>query len=229
MNDIEKAISASAACGIVVDYVVGQIEKKEYNVGDRLPPERDLAIQLDVGRTTVREAIKVLNYLGFVESIQGSGNYISNTYDKTTANIMRVMFRRDEVDFHDFTMFRRMLELQAFDLALEHATIDQKKEMKQIVELMDTETDGERIFALDFRFHTLLAEASKSKLIVINFLALSSVIMDYMHNTYHDTVSRRTGGYERLQEYHHIIINALIHKDREAGRQAIVNHFSWLY
>lgn len=219
----------SDACSIVVDYVISQVENKEYNVGEKLPPERALAKMLNVSRATVREAIKVLNFLGFIDSNQGSGNYITNTYDKTSARIMKVMFLRGEVDFDDFTKFRQMLELQSFDLALEKATDKQKTEMKQVVDLMDLTADSSLIFNLDNRFHTLLAESSHNPLIIINFQALSTVLTKYMSDTYVKTVTKKDKGFEQLQKYHHAIIDALIEGNRAKGEQAIKDHFSWLY
>ncbi|MDR1117115.1 MAG: FCD domain-containing protein [Oscillospiraceae bacterium] len=219
----------SAACGVVVDYVIGQVERKEYNAGDRLPPERVLAQQLKVNRTTVREAIKVLNYLGFVDSNHGSGNYVTNTYDKTFGKIMKIMYLRDIVDFDGFTVFRQMLELQSFELAIKNATEAQKAEMRQIVDLLDITADSGLRISLDNRFHTLLVEASQNALITINFQALSNVITEYMSKVFLETVSKKTAGFERLQEFHHAIADALTDGDREKGIQAIKDHFSWLY
>jgi len=218
----------NAICSTVVDYVIDQVAKKIYNVGDKLPPERDLAKQMNVSRATVREAIKVLNYLGFIDSNQGSGNYISNAYSRTTANIMEVMFRRGDVDFEGFTAFRQMLELQAFSLALDKVTVEQTIEMRQIIDLLDTTTDDAFIFNLDNRFHTLLAEASHNQLIIINFHALSSVIGEYMAYTHNQTVAKKADGFKTLQKYHHEIIDALISKDSEKGITAIHNHFAWI-
>lgn len=222
-------MNANSSCGLVVDYVINLIAHRELNIGDKLPPERTMAVELSVSRATVREAIKVLNYLGFIGSAQGSGNYVSNAYDQTVANIMRVMYLRGDVDFNNFTAFRRMLELQSFDLALENATQAQKDEMKQVANLLDISTDSKLIINLDNRFHTLLAEASQNPLILINFYALSSVINDYMFDTYHHTVSKKTAGFEKLQEYHHAIVDALVDGDRERGKQAIIDHFAWVH
>lgn len=216
------------SCSVIVDYVIDQVADKKYVVGDKLPPERELALQLNISRATVREGIKVLNYLGFVDSTQGSGNYITNTYDKTTAKIMAVMYLCGDVSFYDFTIFRQMLELQAFDLAVDRATEDQIAEMKQIVDLLDLTTNSDLIFRLDIRFHTLLAEASHNSLIINNFNAISSVTKEYMRDTYHHIVTKKTAGFEQLQEYHHAIVQALIQKDRISGSQAIRNHFSWI-
>ncbi|MDU5262981.1 MAG: GntR family transcriptional regulator, partial [Clostridium celatum] len=45
--------------------------------GDRLPSEREMAEKLEVSRTSIREAIRVLEIMGLIESKRGSGNYIA--------------------------------------------------------------------------------------------------------------------------------------------------------
>ena len=57
----------------IADQVRGLIERGEYEVGSRLPPERDLALQLGVSRPSVREALIALEVEGLVEVRMGSG------------------------------------------------------------------------------------------------------------------------------------------------------------
>ena len=57
--------------------VINMIHENGYADGDKLPPERDLAVLLGVSRTTVREALKRLSALGYIRSVQGGGNYVS--------------------------------------------------------------------------------------------------------------------------------------------------------
>lgn len=224
-----KTTEPASSCGVVIDYVIDRIARRELNTSDKLEPERTLATELNVSRATVREAIKVLNYLGFVDSTQGSGNYVANGYSQTVANIMRVMYLRGDVDFQSFTHFRQMLELQSFDLAIEYATTAQKQELKQVVDLLDVSTDASLIVSLDWRLHTLLAEASHNPLILINFYALSNVTAEYMSDTYHSTISKKAAGFKQLQIYHHAIVDALLSGDRDRGHQAIKDHFSWVH
>lgn len=212
----------------VVDYLMNEIANRNLNPGDKLPPERTMAADLNVSRATVREAIKVMNYLGFIDSTQGSGNFIAERYSETVANIMRVMYLRGDISFEGLTQFRQMLEINSFDLAVKNATVQQKLEMQQIVDLLDTCTDDSLIVDLDNRFHTLLAEASDNRLIIINFYALSRVLNEYMFNTYHYTVSKKKDGFKQLQIYHHAIIDALIEGNIDKGHQAIRSHFSHL-
>ena len=63
----------------IVDDVLDQINHGQLRKGDKLPTELCLATQFDVSRTCVREAIKSLEVMGIVQSIQGSGSYITNT------------------------------------------------------------------------------------------------------------------------------------------------------
>jgi GntR family transcriptional repressor for pyruvate dehydrogenase complex len=158
----------------------------------------------------------------------GSGNYISDKYDKTSAYIIKTLHLRGEINSNDFAVFRRMLELQAFDLAAGRLSEDAQREMKQIVDLLDTTTDEDSIFKLNMRFHQLLVNSSGNPLLIINFQALSKVTIVYMSDTYHKTVSKKDGGFARLQEYHHAILDALISGDREKGIKAINDHFSWI-
>ncbi len=220
----EESVSASEN---VINYIMNQIARKELNVGDKLDTERNLSVKFNVSRTVIREAIKGLNVLGFVDSAQGSGNYISNRYDDTVANIVKVMFLRGDIDFNNFTCFRQMLELQAFDLAIDNATKEQKQELQRVVDLLDVSTDSKLIVNLDNRLHSIIAEASGNSLILINFNALSKGISEYMSNTFL-TVNKKKDGYKTLQIYHHGIVDSLIEGDKEKGHLAIRNHFRWV-
>lgn len=224
MNKVEP----QSSCELVVDHIIDLIAHKKLSIGDKVPPERKLAEDFDVSRATIREAINILKHLGFIDSTHGSGNYVTDRYAQTVAKIMLVMYQRGDVDFDNFTLFRQMLELQSFDMALTHATPEQKQEMAQIVDLLDVSTDSSLIVSLDNRFHKLLAEASHNQLIIINFNALTNVINEYMSDTYFKTVSKKSAGFEQLQVYHHAILDALISGDRTKGHQAIFDHFTWV-
>lgn len=62
----------------VVAHVRGLIDRGALGPGARLPPERDLALQVGVSRPTVRAGLRTLAALGVVRSRRGSGTYISD-------------------------------------------------------------------------------------------------------------------------------------------------------
>ena len=61
----------------VIDYIQGEILKGDLKRGEKLPPERELAELLGVGRNSVREAMRTLSLMGFISSTQGAGNFVS--------------------------------------------------------------------------------------------------------------------------------------------------------
>jgi DNA-binding FadR family transcriptional regulator len=114
----------------VVDYLMDEITNRNLNPGDKLPPERTMAADLNISRAIVREAIKVMNYLGFIDSTQGSGNFIAERYSETVANIMRVMYLRGIFPLKDSRSFGRcwksilLIWIIVFTLCWQNAIID---------------------------------------------------------------------------------------------------------
>ncbi len=221
----EELKSASAR---VVHYLMDRIASRDLDIGDRLPPERELAQMLDVSRASVREGLRVLNHMGFLDSTQGSGNYVSENYTSTVQEIMYLMYQRRDISYRDITLFRCMLEQQAVDLAMDRMTEAQKDELRQLVGRMDMPEDERVLFELDHRFHTVIAEASGNPLVVINFKALTAIIYHYMDESYHSIVSQTASGFPTLQKYHHAIVDAIFAGDRTAAHQAMEDHFRML-
>lgn len=67
-----------SASDLVVNNIRSKIQRGELKVGDRLPVEADLARELNVGRSSLREGIKILTAYGVVESRQGEGTFITD-------------------------------------------------------------------------------------------------------------------------------------------------------
>jgi GntR family transcriptional regulator, transcriptional repressor for pyruvate dehydrogenase complex len=72
-DDWDFRASDGAAAELAVDHVRGQIERAELKPGDRLPPERELALQIGVSRPSVRAGLRSLAAMGIVNTRHGSG------------------------------------------------------------------------------------------------------------------------------------------------------------
>jgi len=117
---IEGAVGAK-----VVEHVRRLIEDGSLHPGDRLPAERDLALQIKVSRPSLRSGLRTLQAMGVIEARQGSGTYIADGPPKLGDGPLRFLaalhgFTRDE-------MFeaRRVLEVGTAGLAAERATPEQ--------------------------------------------------------------------------------------------------------
>ena len=93
----------------IIYFVEDNILQGKYKRGDKLPPERDLALQLGLSRNSVREGISILERMGALTSIQGAGNFISSNFDKTLIELMSLMFMLENETFTEVSEFRYAL------------------------------------------------------------------------------------------------------------------------
>jgi DNA-binding FadR family transcriptional regulator len=136
--------------------LIAAIQSDTYKVGDRLPAERELAIEYDVSRPTVREAIIALEVHGLVEVRIGSGAYVK-----------RNPGRQDEPGFNvtafELTEARLMFEGEAAALAAGLITDEELDKLDALVRRIERENrveGGEE--EADHEFHRLIAQATRN-------------------------------------------------------------------
>lgn len=124
------------------------IVSREYGPGDRLPAERELALQLELSRPALREGIRRLRSGGVLESRRGSGTYVA------------------EADLDGVYDVRLRLEPFAAERAAQRRTDVELAEMRDAVATMQRHIDASEPFNLaDARFHALVASASRSSVL----------------------------------------------------------------
>src|SRR3954469_4371113 len=113
------------SAGAVVAHVRQLINEGALGPGARLPPERDLALQVGVSRPTVRAGLRTLAALGVVRSRRGSGTYIPEGPPSLGIDALTFVAALHKVTGDDFYEARRILEIGAAGLAAERATPEQ--------------------------------------------------------------------------------------------------------
>jgi GntR family transcriptional repressor for pyruvate dehydrogenase complex len=110
----------------VTDQVLSQIKnalmRGVLKPGDRLPGARELADKMEVGISSVREALKMLESLGAVESRQGEGTFVCNTLREGAANAFEIQLALLPQTAEYLVEFRKIYETAYTRLAMEHAT-----------------------------------------------------------------------------------------------------------
>lgn len=196
------------------------IDSGKYNIGDRLPAERDLALEYNVSRPTMREAVIALEIAGRVEVRKGSGVYIIEPENTDTKSLDL------DVGPFELTEARMLIEGEAAGLAATMITDDELEELASIIERMKTENDaadGSEIADKDF--HMLIARATRNSVIetvieeVWN-LRNKSELTQKMYETV------RTGGVRPSIDEHWTIYEALKVRDPIAARKAMRTHLS---
>lgn len=138
-----------------------QIVAARYQLNERLPPERSLADQFDVARGTVREALRQLEGLGFVERRAGSGTYVTYSGEDKGGSVVQSTRPLELIDA------RFAIEPHMVRLAVLHATESDLERVEAHLRRMETCDRDAGVFAeADEAFHRQLAECTGNPMII---------------------------------------------------------------
>jgi GntR family transcriptional regulator, transcriptional repressor for pyruvate dehydrogenase complex len=149
----------------VMDTVARRIEtlvrSGELKAGDRLPPEPELARILNVSRSSLREALKGLHFLGLLKARPGDGTYIQSSLSRVLNQHFQWMLLLREVDHLEIYELRRMIEPEAAAMAARRATKDDLDRMATALEAMRDDLHKPGLFHIhDIEFHEAFMQAS---------------------------------------------------------------------
>ena len=155
-----------AGGGATAQLLLEMIEELGLQPGDRLPVERDLAVRLDVSRSTVREAIRTLSSMGVLAARQGSGTYVTDLSTARLAAPLQIAVERNATSASQLMDVRGMLEVGATELAATRVTPKDIRRLRKLAAAITREQDGVRNLAADRAFHSVIHELSGNELLV---------------------------------------------------------------
>jgi GntR family transcriptional repressor for pyruvate dehydrogenase complex len=227
------ASDAPRAWQSVLEHVEAHLLDGTLAPGDRLPGERALSAELGVGRSSVREALRVLEVLGLIRTQSGSGPsagaIIIATPGGGMSALMRLQVAARGFPVADIVRTRLILESSvAGDLAEAHPHADLSG-AERLLDAMDSpELTPSEFLALDAAFHLALAEASGNQVITATMAGLRSGIEGYALAGLASIADwAATSG--RLRAEHHGIVDAIRAADAPAARTRIHDHISGYY
>lgn len=166
---------------LVLQWIENQLSSGELALGGRLPAERTLAEQLQVSRTSVREAIRILEALGVVRAGVGSGPDAGTVViaDPTAAlgSALRLHVATSHLPVADIVQTRVLLESWA--AARARTDSPALAEAATLLERMEACPDTDEFLALDVRFHLALAEAAGNAVVSAMMGSLRESIQSY--------------------------------------------------
>lgn len=148
------------------DLLLEMIERLRLRPGDRLPVERDLAAQLNVSRSTVREAIRTLSSMGVLAARQGSGTYVTDLSTERLATPLIFAVERNATSASQLMDVRGMLEVGAAELAATRATKRDVQRLRRLAAGITRGEDGIANLAADRKFHRAIHELAGNALLL---------------------------------------------------------------
>lgn len=132
--------------------------------GDRLPPERELAAHFNVARSSLRQALKVLEILGVITQRVGDGSYLNSDVAAILSVPLEFLFLLDDTTVEDLTELRLLMEPGLARLAALRASSEDIAMLRQsILDQENSSNDKLKLVSSDLLFHRAIFRASKNR------------------------------------------------------------------
>lgn len=216
-----KKIDKFSIIDEVVKRISDLVRSGGYSTGDRLPTEEAIRKELGVGRSTVREALRVLQAYGVVELRSGRGAFVRDKGDYTY-KMVREWFMEKESELHELFEVRLAIEGAAIPLAIERGTRKQLDEIRKIHDRFRASVEAKNnieLASLDEAFHRAIVDAANNRYLSrINGL-VSDALMEYRKRSFavEANVINALGP-------HQTILECICAKDARAGVSALRHH-----
>jgi GntR family transcriptional regulator, transcriptional repressor for pyruvate dehydrogenase complex len=204
----------------IVRQIKAMIAEGRLKSGDQLPPERDLAGKFVVSRTSVREALRALESLGFVEIRPGEGTFVRQVSVEALIEPLALVLASQREAIGDLFEARRLIEPAIAGLAARRATPDEIHDMERILDAQAKELDGGGTgLAQDGQFHAAIAAAAHNHAIT----RIVHAIMDLLTQSREESLSA-PGRPQRSHQDHQRVLDAIRRRADEEAEQAMREH-----
>jgi GntR family transcriptional regulator, transcriptional repressor for pyruvate dehydrogenase complex len=163
----------------VAEQLLGQIGARRLKPGDVLPPERELTESFGVGRSSIREALRMLESQGVISAVSGGSFVVSDAASPLNSSLRLMVTLDDRSGIHHLFELRRILEVEAAALAAARHNAAHLEEMDAAIEEMAAsliDHGGSRFIDADLRFHLAVAEATGNRLVLHSMQAVRDVV-----------------------------------------------------
>ena len=225
-----KPLSAEKKAEYVARQILEALADGRLRAGERLPPERELAAMFNVGRSSVREALTMLQIAGVLEVRHGSGTFVRDMPDP---HLLYQSLRTDLAsgeDFADLTVARHAFETGLLPLAAEQREPEGMHEMESAVRRMEEaeRTRNTRQYLdANIQFHIGLARATGNRTLTAVAVQLHGMLstpsMQQLREFFY---SREFDRISRYVAIHRDLYNAVGRGNVEAARQALHQHYA---
>ena len=218
VDAIKKSTAADAIFKVIHDSITGG----DLKPGDRLPAQDKLAVQFNVSRNTVREAIFKLTAIGLVEARQGVGTVVKAGDPTRYVSSLTDHLRLDDITARQFLETRVLIETAAVGLAVRRRGEDQLASLTDLVQRQKEAFDQGRLDdfnRLDARFHLELVRASGNRVLGKVLQAAWDMLVQLISQ-----VAEEPLAVDRAINFHIALLKALEYQDAAAARSVLRDH-----
>lgn len=211
-----KKVSSESVVQQVINALTDAMINRELRPGDKIPTEAEMAENMGVGRNSIREAIKILVYLGVLEIRRAEGTFVCEGFSESMIDPMIYGIILDKEDSYENLMeLREMIEVGVLQLAMAKVKEEELKSLKEKLGHMKTAIEAgsenvENAFWADNEFHDAICNIGKNHLVN----KINQVVRVLTYSMRFTTVETmiKTGRGQELYEAHQKIYEMIENK-----------------
>ena len=226
VNDVVatfKPVSRTTLSEQVAVQLAAELEAKRWAPGEKLPSEAELCKVFNVGRSTLREALKSLSFIGMIRMRAGGGSYVADHQSKYMERpvLLAKGVLNTEKEVNDLCEARLLIETELAGLCAQRATAQDFRNLERIVRDMKTSVDagGEGFSELDLTFHIAIATASTNEVLT----GLLKHIRDGLQELIVKSLLLPAGA-DLAYKQHRTLLEVLKQRNSARARTAMRNH-----
>jgi DNA-binding FadR family transcriptional regulator len=206
MNEAQRVKKQSLAEEVAAR-LQQQIVAEQYAIGEKLPTEPELMAQFGVGRSSVREAIRILANNGLVKVQQGLGTFV----ESRTGIGEPLAHRLQKIPFEELNEVREWIEVKIAEKAAQKRTARDIDKMKALLKKRQLCAESGKLaecIQADIDFHTSIAEAARNGIMLDLYRTVATHLKASFLQRYSDTSS-----FLETQEDHQQLLQSIVEQD----------------
>jgi GntR family transcriptional repressor for pyruvate dehydrogenase complex len=203
--------------------LASMISDGKWQIGDKLPPEGELCQALHVGRSTLREALKSLAFIGMVRMRPGDGTYVAERAPGLMDRMLARGLLKTQKDLTDVCEARLVIETELAALAAQRAESTDLDTMEDLVRRSERSLRGgdRPLQELDLDFHLAIASGAKNNVLRHLLMDIRGVLMEWI------TKSQELPGLqENAVVQHKRIYESIRDRNSQKAREEMATHLT---
>jgi GntR family transcriptional repressor for pyruvate dehydrogenase complex len=207
----------------VLDQFVESLNSGIYKLGEKLPPETEMCEQFRVSRPVLREVLRTLRFLGFLETVQGGGTYISKAPLNPMLSEIKLKLALEDAQIMEVWELRYIIEVEIAGLAAARATEEEIENIQKASDLYENHvfagSSDEETISSTQNFHNEIARAAHNAVLMSVLAGVSNLLTQ--SREYSIQVE---GSSERASTHHRRIANAIADHNVSGAKEAMRQH-----
>ena len=213
----------------VFDQIKTAILEGKLKPGEKLPTERELMSQLGVSRLPIREALKLLANMGFIETRQGGGSYVRSLLADRVGDPLNLMIKDNIEKIFELLEVRKEIETWSAYYAAKRATAEDIAALGRIVDETKTYFDKEKTAParLDADFHLAIGRCSYNTIRAHLTYTVYDIFQDFFSFLI-ENICFNKQYQEAIYSQHHAIYDAIRRRSGDEARKRIMEHLTFV-